>query len=150
VIHKNIKIAILASVFLFIIIAGYLWQTKHPPLKPLTPTSPLEKISLGINAGKISGLVFIAQDQGYFRDNGLEADLKIYETGRDAIKDLLAGKLDVACCAEFVLVNEIFAGHDNLRILGSIGQAEINELITRKDGDINQPADLQGKRSVCL
>jgi ABC-type nitrate/sulfonate/bicarbonate transport system substrate-binding protein len=145
-IPNKTKLAILASVLFLIMSAGYLWQSMHPPLKFGAPTVPLEKISLGINAGKISGLVFIAQDQGYFRENGLEADLRIYEAGRDAIKDLLRGMLDIACCAEFVLVNEIFAGHENLRILGSIDLAEINELIARRDRGINQPMDLQGKK----
>jgi NitT/TauT family transport system substrate-binding protein len=146
VINKKIKIAILAAVLCLIISVAYLWQSDYRPLKPAAPAGPLEKISLGINAGKLSGLVFIAQDQGYFRENGLEADLRIYEAGRDAIKDLLAGKLDVACCAEFVLVNEIFDGQDNLRILGSICLAEINELIARKDKGIDRPSDLQGKK----
>ncbi len=145
-IPKKNKIAILALVLLLIISAGYLWQFGNRPMKPAAPAAHLEKISLGIYAGQISGLVFIALEKGYFRKNGLEADFRIYEAGRDAIKDLLAGKLDIGFCSEFVLVNEIFAGHDNLRVLGSIGLAEINELIARKDSGINQPADLKGKK----
>jgi NitT/TauT family transport system substrate-binding protein len=146
VIPQKMKRAILAPILLLIVVTGYLWLGGHPSLDPAVPTGPLEKISMGIYIGQISGLVFIAQDKGYFRDNGLKADLRIYAAGRDAIKDLLAGKLDIGYCSEYVLVNEIFAGHDNLRVLGTIGLAEINELIARKDKGINRPGDLKGKK----
>lgn len=112
----------------------------------MKPEGPLKIITIGTHAGKISGLIFIAQEKGYFRENGLDATVKIYDSGRDAIQDLLAGRIDIGGCAEFVLVNEIFAGRDDLRVLGSIGMAEINELIARKGRGINQQADLKGKK----
>jgi ABC-type nitrate/sulfonate/bicarbonate transport system substrate-binding protein len=143
---KKTYLSLLIPILLLLGISGYLWQGGVMSPKTKISSGPLEKISLGINAGKLSGLIFIAQDQGYFRENDLEADLRIYEVGRDAVKDLLAGKLDIACCAEFVLVSEIFAGQDHLRILGSICTAEINELIARRDKGINQPEDLAGKK----
>jgi NitT/TauT family transport system substrate-binding protein len=136
----------MASALLLIIVAGYFWLTGGDTPHAVKLQGPPEQISIGTFAGKISGLVFIAREKGFFRENGLDADLKIYEAGRDAIKDLLAGRLDIAFCSEFVLVNEIFAGHDNLRVLGSIGKEELNELIARKDRGINQPADLKGKK----
>lgn len=142
----KINLAILAVGLLLVVGTGYFWLAAPQPPQTLKPEGPLEKLSIGVNAGKFGGLIFIAQEQGYFRGNGLEADLKFYEAGRDAIKDLLAGRLDIGCCAEFVLVNEIFAGRDNLRVLGSVGRAEISELIARKDKGINRPEDLKGKR----
>jgi len=140
------RFAIMAAGLLLAVMAGYFWLAGAKPPKTVKPEGPLEKITIGTHAGKISGLIFIAQEKGYFRENGLDATVKIYESGRDAIQDLLVGRVDIGCCAEFVLVNEIFAGRDNLRILGSIGLAEINELIARKDRGINRPADLKGKK----
>jgi NitT/TauT family transport system substrate-binding protein len=144
----NVKITwiILAPVLVLIIIAGYLWLNGRKPPNAVKPEAPLDKITIGTHAGKISGLIFIAQEKGYFRENGLDATVKIYDSGRDAIQDLLAGRIDIGSCAEFVLVNEIFAGRDNLRVLASIGLAEINELIARKDRGITRPADLPGKK----
>ena len=143
---KKTFLALLIPIILLISLSGYLWQAGVLSPKAEIPVGPLEKISLGINAGKLSGLIFIAQDQGYFQENGLEAELRIYEVGRDAVKDLLVGRLDIACCTEFVLVNEIFEGQDRLRILGIICQAEITELIARKDKGIYQPENLKGKK----
>jgi NitT/TauT family transport system substrate-binding protein len=144
--RMKINLAILAAGLVLAFIAGLFWLAGPMLPKTLKSEGPLEKITIGTHAGKISGLIFIAQEKGYFRETGLDATVKIYESGRDAIQDLLAGRVDIGGCAEFVLVNEIFAGRDNLRVLGSIGLAEINELIARKDRGINRPADLKGKK----
>lgn len=142
----KISLAVIASGLLLAVVVGYFWQTGPKPHQTVKSEGPLEKITIGTHAGKISGLIFIAQEKGYFRENGLDATVRLYESGKDAIQDLLAGRVDIGSCAEFVLVNEFFAGRNNLRVLGSIGMAEINELIARKDRGINRPADLKGKK----
>jgi NitT/TauT family transport system substrate-binding protein len=143
----KIKIAVLASVLVLVlvVIACYFWQTsfRAQPNKPYS--GPVEKITIGTHLNGMNGLLFIAKSQGYDKNHGLEITIKGYGTGRDATREVRAGRLDLACCAEFVLVSEIFTGADNLRCIGVLSSGDIHALIARRDKGISRPKDLRGK-----
>ena len=113
--------------------------------KPEEYTGPVEKLTLAAYAGDTGALVYIAQEQGYFADNGLDVTIKDFESGKAAADVLLAGEADISTSADFVLVSNSFE-QDNLRVLGTVALAETVELVTREDTGINQPSDLKGKR----
>ena len=113
--------------------------------QPEEYTGPVDKLTLAAYAGDTGALVYIAQEQGYFVDNGLDVIIKDYEAGKLAADALLAGEADICTSAGFVLVSNSFE-HDDLRILGTVASAETVELVTRKDSGINQPSDLKGKK----
>jgi ABC-type nitrate/sulfonate/bicarbonate transport system substrate-binding protein len=139
-------IVILTPVLLLIVIAAYLWQTGFQSSKTTVPAGPLEKITLSTSADAKSALLFIAQHNGYFTQNGLEVTLKTFPSGRMGCEQLVAGKIDVANAADFVLVSEVFAGTKSLRCLGSIAAADDHQVIAKKDPGILAPGDLRGKR----
>jgi NitT/TauT family transport system substrate-binding protein len=138
-------IAIVGPVLLLIVIAGYLWQAgfQAQPHKPYS--GPLEEITIGTHLNGMNGLLFIAKSQGYDKDQGLIINIKPYGTGRDAAREVRAGRLEFACCAEFVLVSEIFAGAGNLRCIGTVSSGDIHAIIARRDKGISRPEDLRGK-----
>lgn len=105
---------------------------------------PVEAINLGAYAGDTASLIWVAQDQGYFSANGLDVTIKEYEAGKLAADVLLAGEVDIATAAEFVLVSNSFV-HEDLRVLGAIATARVVELVARIDRGIQQPSDLSGK-----
>jgi ABC-type nitrate/sulfonate/bicarbonate transport system substrate-binding protein len=140
------KIAALSSVLLLVVIAGYLWQAGFLAQKAGPPPGPPEKLTIGAVLSTSSSLLVIAQEQGYFRDNGLEVNLKFLPTGPKGLKQLKDGQIDVADCSDFVLVDDIFKGPPFLRCLGTIGAVDINQMMARKDRGILQPGDLKGKR----
>ncbi len=113
--------------------------------RPEKYTGPVEKITLAAYAGDTGALVYIAQEQGYFADNGLDVTIEDYEAGKLAADALLAGEADISTSADFVLASYSFE-HDNLRVLGTVALANTVELVTRKDTGINQPSDLKGKK----
>ena len=118
---------------------GYYWYTQQQPQKY---TGPVEKITV---AGAKSGaLVYVAQAQGYFTENGLDVTIKDYAAGKLAQDAFLAGEADIATSAEFVFVSESFE-HNDLRILGSVATADISKVIVRRDKGITEPTDLRGK-----
>lgn len=106
---------------------------------------PIDTLTIGAYAGDTASLVWIANDQGYFEDNGLDVTIKEYEAGKLAADALISGDVDIATTAEFVLVSNSFTERD-LRILSIIATAQVNELIARRDRGIQQPSDLVGKR----
>jgi NitT/TauT family transport system substrate-binding protein len=141
----KIKIALLASALLLVVIGVYLGQASFrvQPNKPYS--GPVEKITIGTDLNGMNGLWFIAKNQGYDKNHGLEITIKDYGSGRDAARELRAGRLEFACCAEFVLVNEIFTGAHNLRCIGALSSGDILALIARRDKGISRPEDLRGK-----
>lgn len=140
--NTKIKFVVQKILFLVVIIIGI-----GSGCSSLSPQNAdlVEKITLGAYSGDTTTLVWIAENQGYFLDNGLEVIIKEYEAGKLATDALINGDVDIATAAEFVLVSESF-NHDELRVLGSIATARVNELIARQDHGIQSPLDLKGKK----
>jgi NitT/TauT family transport system substrate-binding protein len=109
------------------------------------PGKPAEEITLAVYAGSDSTLVYIAQEQGFFADNGLEVTLREYEAGKLAGDAVIAGEADIATSSDFVFVSNSLES-DDLRVLGTISESDLIELVARKDRGISTPADLKGKR----
>ncbi len=140
------KIAALTSLLLLLILAACLWQTGFLTPKAALPPGPLEKITISILPIFPAALLLVAQEDGYFRINGLEVVIEPCETGRICLDNLQAGRADVAFMAAFVFLDEIFKGSKSLRILGSPAAVEFVNLLALKDRGILQPGDLRGKR----
>ncbi|MBN2770072.1 MAG: ABC transporter substrate-binding protein [Spirochaetes bacterium] len=104
-----------------------------------------DKIRLGVFKGETSALIFIAEDKGYFKQSGLDAELILYDSGAKATKEMLEGKSDVATAAEFVIVSHSFT-NPQLKILCSINKVKANEIIADSRRDIKSIADLKDKR----
>jgi ABC-type nitrate/sulfonate/bicarbonate transport system substrate-binding protein len=104
-----------------------------------------QKVNFGIHRGPDSSLIYIALDRGFFKKNGIDASIKEYEVGRFAADALLAGDVDIASVPEFVHVLKSF-GDPTLRILATIGTAEDQEIIARRDRGIKEIKDLTGKK----
>ena len=108
-------------------------------------TGPIEKVTIAAYSGDSGALVYIAESQGYFKDNGLDVTINDYEAGKLATDALLAGEADISTAAGFVFVSNSFDNPD-LRVIGTIATSRTNELVARKDHGINKPEDLKGKK----
>ncbi len=113
--------------------------------QPKGYTGPVEKITLAAYAGETGALVYVAEDQGFFEENGLEVTIKGYESGKTATDALINGEADIATSADFVFVSNSF-DHTDLRVFGTVATAEVKELVTRKDKGITTIDDLIGKK----
>ena len=127
--------------------AGVILAASTLLMRQTTPSKyngPIEHLNVGTVA-EYSSLSIIAQDKGYFKQNGVEVAIKDYESGPPAVADLLAGKIDVATAADFVGVRNSFADED-LNIVAAQAKAESFFLVVRSDHGINRSGDLLGKR----
>ena len=108
-------------------------------------SEPVEQLTIGVFKGVFSSLIWIAENQGYFPNNGLDVTIQDeYETGIAPMRDAIDGKVDIASGAEFVLVSVSF-DNKNLKAIGTIDLADAIELVARKDHGITRPTDLRGK-----
>jgi NitT/TauT family transport system substrate-binding protein len=106
---------------------------------------PNEAIRLGAYEGDVGALGWIAQDQGFYRQVGLDVDLKGYASGKEATDALRAGLVDVAMASEYVVASRSFSEPD-LRVLGSVAFYRNKGVVGLRDRGIAAPADLKGKR----
>lgn len=145
--HFRRRIGIITAVIIFlgiaVVIAGTVW---YQSIRVSAPTyrGAVENISVG-TIGEYSSLIFIAEERGYFKSNGLNVTTKEYESGAPAVADLLAGKIDMTTAADFVGVRNSFKNED-FKILATMVKGESFHLIVRSDHQISKATDLKGKR----
>ncbi len=111
--------------------------------KPSAPEKA-EKVRIAIYPDTVSALIYIAQEQGFFKRHGLDVSFEDYQTGVLAVNGLTAGKADVATATEFVLAIQGFKRQD-LRAIASISFSDTMEVVARRDRGIKNPEDLKGK-----
>lgn len=93
-----------------------------------------------------SVLTIIAQEKGFFGEQGLDVEFVEYPSGKRALHEgLLAGVADIAESADVPIVRAFFARSD-FKIIAVTGVADsIQKIVARKDSGILKPADLSSK-----
>ena len=135
---------LLCLVVIIVLISGTIAMWTFHSKKPKFSGPPI-KISLGTIPAELSSLIWVAEDSGFFTENGLDVTIKEYEAGAIAIKDLFAGRLEMCTVGEFVVAGFSFQRQD-LRISAAIDKYDTNSVVARKDRGIEHLSDLRGKR----
>jgi NitT/TauT family transport system substrate-binding protein len=107
---------------------------------------PPEKVTIAYSATTDAVLAEVAQVQGFYKQEGLEAAPHVHPYGKLALQDVLEGKADFATVAETPVMFAIMAG-EKVSILATIQTSpKINAIIARKDRGITALSDLKGRR----
>jgi len=104
-----------------------------------------ESITLGNMLYEYSGLVFIADDQGFFAANGLNVTLRDYVSTVASITGLENNETDITLVPEYSIVTEAFK-KENITVIGNSDKYESVFLISRKDRGIENVSDLKGRK----
>jgi ABC-type nitrate/sulfonate/bicarbonate transport system substrate-binding protein len=97
--------------------------------------SPFESIAL----------FWIAQEHGFFTQNGLNLTLHKYDTGAGALSGVINGEADIAVgTTEFPLAIQAL-NHQSIQTFTSISQSNFVYLVGRADRGIAETSDLKGK-----
>jgi len=111
-----------------------------------TPPGTMDSISVAYSPFESSELFLVADDRGFFTENGLSLTLYRSSSGAAALDDMVNGKGDMAVSvSEYPLVGKVFQGTP-ARALASMDKGEYIYIIARKDRGIVNPLDLKGKR----
>jgi ABC-type nitrate/sulfonate/bicarbonate transport system substrate-binding protein len=102
-------------------------------------------INFGANTSGSCGLIYIAQERGYFADQGLTVNIKDYDSGSAAIDAVLNGDVDIAWSSEFRLVRGAFA-KERINALAVINTFTDQFIFGRTDSGIKNISDLAGKK----
>lgn len=106
---------------------------------------PPVKVRIGVFPGEQSAPMAVAEEKGYFRENGLEVETVAYESGAAAVEALLAGELDAATATEYVFAVRSFDAPE-LMLLFSMDCFESTRFIAAKGSGMSETADIAGRR----
>jgi ABC-type nitrate/sulfonate/bicarbonate transport system substrate-binding protein len=140
--HRKQILIVVAVVILVLAISlsSFFYLDSQTPYK-----GKMETVTLGIYASEYSSLIYIANDQGFFSNNGIKLDLKNYTSGASAVKGILNGEVDIATASEFVVVNSAIK-NESIYALGTVSKYLNLYLVARTDLGIHSISDLMGKR----
>lgn len=125
-----------------VIVGTGVWYSLNPQ-----PTSAErhESIVVGTTVQELAGLIYIAEDQGFFTLNGLNVTVRYYDTGLASVTGMTNGEVEIAVSSEYPVVGKVL-NHENIVVIGGIDKYQGQYLVGRKDFGIEKVADLQGKK----
>lgn len=137
---RNFVIIAVITLVTAIILSSFVYLNSQIPYK-----GKIESITIGVFPSEYNSLIYIANYQQYFLNNGLKITLKNYLSGAAAVGGMLNGEVDIATASEFVVVNNALQNVE-LNAFGSLSQYLNLYLVARTDKGINCISDLVGKK----
>jgi NitT/TauT family transport system substrate-binding protein len=103
-----------------------------------------EKIKIGWVYAMANAPILIAKEKGYFKDQGLDVEIKEFKSGPLVHQALSAGELDMAYIGSPPVYHWFSRGlHSRILAKVNYGQAAV---ISRKDSGVNNLGDLKAKK----
>ena len=145
----SLKTVCILLIFFAIILGAC---SKEDSEGPRESFESIEKIRLGVPASDYPlffAFILLAREQGFFKEYGLDMTYEFYPHGVGSLKALQKGEVDMAIGAEFPFVKQNLEG-SRMKIMASIAQVDVLELVARKDSGISEPSDLKWKRVALI
>jgi len=138
--NKNLIIGLIVIGIILIVGGAWYLQSAQQP----TP-KPLKDVTIDPGKGVASTLLFIAKEQGYFAQHGLNVTFIESPSATVAMQNLLNRKHDFGFVNEYSLSDPQLY-NKSVRAIGTLSESDTNSVVGRKDRGINQIPDLEGKR----
>ncbi|WP_342616808.1 NrtA/SsuA/CpmA family ABC transporter substrate-binding protein [Rhodoferax sp. GW822-FHT02A01] len=125
-----------------LVIAGYLWNFRNS-----TIPAPMESLTLATNtvyAGSCP--IFVAQENGYFTQQGLQVNILPFTNGKDALAATLQGKAQLGVSADIPVVFSVMRGQPVSIVATIFSTTKDYGIVGRLDRNVTTPASLRGKR----
>ncbi len=111
------------------------------------PPEPLEKITFGVETSILPSAVWVAENKGYFPEEGLDVRIKEFGSGRTALTTMLnEGNLDMVTVAQTPVMFNSFDRNDYVIIAAMVSSDNDVKILARQDKGIREPSDLRGKK----
>lgn len=138
----TIVVAVIAVITALVLVGSGSWPF---PNFWTTYSGTPESITIGNLPLVYSALIYVAEDQGLFAENGLNVTIRDYSTGAASIEGMESGEADISPSPESAIITEAFK-KENISVIASIDKYETVYLIGRKDHGIENVSDLRGKK----
>ncbi len=140
-VQKSKRFALISVVLVGILAALGSWSCSQGGY-----SGKVEAVTIGQTPNETNSLIYIAGERGLFAANGLNIVLQDYDSGVTAANALLKDEIDLATCAEFVIVGNVLK-KENIRDIACIDKFQNTYIVGRADKGISSVADLKGKRT---
>lgn len=108
-------------------------------------TQQHEEITIADASQPVFALIYIADQKGYFADEGIDISYKHVASGHDALAHVIAGTADLATTFETPFIVESYEGYP-LHVVSGLYRSDKNiGLVARREHGITTPHDLSGK-----
>ena len=91
-------------------------------------------------------LVYIAQDEGFFSQNGINLTVTDYSSATNALNAAMNNKVDLVISSEYAFVTTNVLKQGPLNIITTIDKTQSVSIVCRKDKGIETIPDLVGKK----
>jgi NitT/TauT family transport system substrate-binding protein len=115
-----------------------------PAAPTAQPAPPPIKLVIARTSGPASALLFIADDQGFLKANGLDAEIRNYPSTADATNALVAGEI-VGAQPSAQIVSSLLGRGADVKILAVVSRNPRDMKVVGRS-DIARPEDLKGKK----
>ena len=139
---KKRSIIVIAVVILVvaIVLSSFVYLNSQKPY-----IGKMESISVAYSPFESVTLFWVAQEQDYFNQNGLNVTSQRYATGAAALNGVINGEDDIVVgTTEFPLTASVLNGN-RISTIASISKSEFIYLVGRADRGIHEISDLKGK-----
>jgi NitT/TauT family transport system substrate-binding protein len=107
---------------------------------------PVEKVTVAVPANLFGTFFFVAQEKGFFREEGLDVALHVHPYGKVALDNMVAGGADFAVSGETPVVFTILKGGDVVVVASVLESVKELIILAMRRGGLEAPADLKGKK----
>ncbi len=108
---------------------------------------PAQVVTLGVETSLLPAAVWVAENKGFFEEEGLDLAIREFDSGRASLTAMLNGEgIDIAAAAPTPIMFNSF-GRDDFVVFSTFAYAwEDIKVIANRDRGINNPEDLKGKK----
>lgn len=106
----------------------------------------LINITLAVSVTPLSAPFYIANEKGFFEDEGLDVTIVDYKGGHRCLSALLEGDVDMATASDLPVMFNSFKRDDYVVVATFVKSNNDVKIITRKDSGITLAKDLEGKK----
>ena len=139
---KNLVLSAAFVLAVAAVVAAALWWGLAPPRAAAPPV----KLTVALSGTYIgSGLLFVAQERGYFAGEGLAVELQRHTSGAAALASALEGRADLATAGDTPLTFTALKGTPFSIVATIFSAGKAHGMVARRDRGIVSAADLAGK-----
>jgi ABC-type nitrate/sulfonate/bicarbonate transport system substrate-binding protein len=139
-IKRNLIVIAVSILVVVIVLSSFVYLNSQKPY-----SGKMESIDVAYSPFESVTLFWVAEEQNFFSQNGLNVTSHKYSTGANALDGVLKGEEEIVVgTTEFPFIIRAL-NQANISTIGSISKSEYVYLVGRADRGINQVSDLKGK-----
>lgn len=93
----------------------------------------------------LHAFLYVAEEKGYFADEGLKVNIRFPSNANDAISLVAAGQAEIGMYYQQDVIQARANQNIPVKSIGAVVQSPLNVVLFMQDQKIETPADLQGK-----